>query len=140
MTSKTCTQCGCEKHTEDFTKDASMEDGLNRRCKPCIKSSRNKNPSGTNEYIRYYKYSKKFGLTEDAFRGMLHAQNYQCAICSDILNVEEGKFAVDHNHSTGEVRGVLCRGCNRGLGYLRDNPTILISASKYLERQGHYAT
>lgn len=58
---------------------------------------------------------------------MVEEQNGLCAICHE-APVE----AVDHNHTTGEVRGLLCHMCNRGIGFLGDSPKRLAAAYKYL--------
>jgi hypothetical protein len=65
---------------------------------------------------------------------MLVEQNYRCAICG--TDKPTGKwvvFAVDHCHVTGKVRGLLCNECNRGMGLLRDDATLLRKAADYLD-------
>jgi len=64
---------------------------------------------------------------------MLTVQNGQCAICG--TNDPGGgykNFAVDHNHISGEVRGLLCTRCNRGLGLFKDDPVLTQLATNYL--------
>lgn len=76
---------------------------------------------------------RKYGLSGDQFNAMLTAQNGKCAICGASPN---GKVLfVDHCHSTGEVRGLLCHGCNSGLGYFRDSASIMALAITYLKNQ-----
>lgn len=97
--------------------------------------------------IRRIEYSKKnrektratqlqrdFGVTEDFIRALMDNQNGCCAICGDSLVYPHSKksFAVDHDHKTGKVRGLLCGYCNTGLGYFKDNWEYLIEASNYL--------
>jgi hypothetical protein len=53
-----------------------------------------------------------------------------CEICGDVGQ------AVDHDHATGEIRGVLCHACNQGLGKFEDNPDLLIQAAHYLTTKG----
>lgn len=65
---------------------------------------------------------------------MAEAQNNQCAICEiDVLNTEGRRFAVDHDHITGKVRGLLCSKCNMGLGKFNDSPELIDAAIEYLE-------
>lgn len=71
---------------------------------------------------------------------MIKNQNYKCAICGEEVFLfgdlkNRNKVAhVDHDHETGEVRGLLCDKCNRGLGFFRDNPEYLLKAASYLKK------
>ena len=65
---------------------------------------------------------------------MREAENYSCMICG-ITEEELGRsLDVDHCHSSGKVRGLLCRNCNSGIGMLKDDVEIIKSAMKYLEK------
>lgn len=77
---------------------------------------------------------KKYNLNEDQYRGYLDKQKGCCAICSESLD----RIKIDHNHSTGVVRGLLCNGCNAGLGYFKDTPINLEQAIVYLKERGYY--
>ncbi len=59
---------------------------------------------------------------------LLAAQDGRCAICHEVAP----RLAIDHDHSTGAVRGILCDPCNMGLGHFRDNPELLAEAIRYL--------
>jgi hypothetical protein len=64
---------------------------------------------------------------------MYEAQHGQCKICNTFkMNRGRGRLVIDHCHSTGDVRGLLCHSCNVGLGFFRDNPKFLESAATYL--------
>jgi hypothetical protein len=63
---------------------------------------------------------------------MFADQNGCCAICGVHQSEVSKRFSVDHNHSTGKVRGLLCNHCNRGLGHFRDDPMLLEFAAQYL--------
>mgnify|MGYP000094078581 FL=1 len=65
---------------------------------------------------------------------MLEAQDYKCAICGNEDEVEGRRLAIDHCHSTGDVRGLLCGKCNRGLGLFYDNQELLNKAIQYLKQ------
>jgi len=52
------------------------------------------------------------------------------------MRIEES--AIDHNHNTGEFRGLLCKKCNRALGMFKDSPSVLMSAYLYLTERGYY--
>lgn len=78
-----------------------------------------------------------WGLTSDAYLKMMGEQDCRCAVCRlelgpDLLPV------VDHNHATGEIRGLLCGSCNTALGLLKDSPAVVRGALAYLEERGHY--
>ncbi len=77
---------------------------------------------------------KKLGLTHADFESMLAAQHGVCAVCGQTETLSFGRLAVDHDHYTGEVRGLLCTACNKGIGQFCDSPSRLRAAAEYLER------
>lgn len=80
--------------------------------------------------------ARKFGLTLDEFNALRAAQANCCAICSMPFTEAvrgDGAVAVDHDHRTGRVRGLLCFKCNAGIGYLRDSAVLLRMAASYLD-------
>lgn len=84
---------------------------------------------------------RNYKMTDAEFNELWDIQSGQCAICSVKLlprGRQPNAVAVDHNHDTGAVRGLLCRSCNHGLGHFRDSPNILQSAAEYLENRGNY--
>lgn len=74
---------------------------------------------------------RKYGISEEEISAIVAGQGGVCAICFG-PPAAYGKFAVDHDHSTGEVRGLLCSTCNSGIGLLQDDPVVLESAARYL--------
>lgn len=70
-----------------------------------------------------------YRMSPEQKRIMIASQNYLCAICQLHPPTD-----VDHDHATGKVRGVLCRGCNTALGHMQDNPKTLERAIQYLEK------
>lgn len=76
---------------------------------------------------------KTYGITPEQYRMIYEAQGGRCAICRRATGATR-RLAVDHNHKTGEIRGLLCKPCNRyGLGmFARDNPEIFDRAAEYL--------
>lgn len=77
---------------------------------------------------RAYKLAKKYGITTEDYDRMFVQQNGRCLICGR----DDEKLVVDHNHATGEVRGLLCDKCNRGLGHFNDDPKLLRLASEHV--------
>jgi len=77
---------------------------------------------------------KKYGLTVDDFNQLLKKQNGRCAICGTRITFGVGKHAVDHDHVTSKVRGILCGYCNVALGLVQDNMETLQNMIEYLHR------
>ena len=74
------------------------------------------------------RYKRRYGISYAEYKAMLSKQKNKCLICNT-----EDILVVDHNHKTGEVRGLLCHGCNCAIGLLRDDPSVLQSAITYLK-------
>lgn len=137
---KTCTKCNTEKDLSEY--------GLNKGsvrsiCKACrrIESKEwyQKNKERKRELSQKYKHIKKsqdlertYGITMDEYKQMLEDQNHVCKICSKPQSTNRS-LCVDHCHTTGKVRGLLCDSCNRGLGMLGDNVESLSTALQYLK-------
>lgn len=82
---------------------------------------------------RKHQLRSKYDISVEEFNNLLQFQNHKCAIC----NLEDfGKKGpmMDHCHSTGKNRGILCRGCNTGLGNFKDDISKLISAVSYINK------
>ena len=99
----------------------------------------NKEKLAVRKRVRYE--PKYYGFTIDEYNTLLQLQNEVCAICckKETRVNKNGvfyKLAVDHDHKTGKIRGLLCSECNKGLGFFRDDIQNLIGALKYLERWG----
>lgn len=92
---------------------------------------RRENPERVREAVRRHHLKKKYGLTPEQYNGMMEKQRWVCAICQGD-NINGRRLAVDHDHATGKVRGLLCDRCNRGIGNFRDNVTFLLQAANYL--------
>jgi len=74
----------------------------------------------------------RYGITLADYDEMLENQGGGCAICGKTPAEEGRHLSVDHDHETGEVRGLLCVDCNRGLGCFRDNSNLCRFAAQYL--------
>jgi hypothetical protein len=75
-----------------------------------------------------------YGISREEYDTLLESQGGCCAICGKEGNPDGQMMSVDHDHKTGKIRGILCRNCNLGIGYLEDNKETLLSAIGYLER------
>jgi hypothetical protein len=86
-------------------------------------------------YLERQRALKRFGITPEQYEGLLAVQGGVCAICDEPdRSIDKPRLAVDHDHETKDVRGLLCVSCNRGLGFFRDNPDILVKAVEYLRQ------
>lgn len=132
---KRCPSCGFTKPPSDFGPDKRRKDGRRVYCRDC----RNKKARDTyfgNASMRRHGY----WLTASDYYSLLTEQLSGCSVCryNPYQDDEPGRTTwrlnVDHDHSTGEVRGLLCRNCNRALGLLQDNPEIVSALLDYLVR------
>jgi hypothetical protein len=85
---------------------------------------------------------KNYNISPSTFNLMWESQSGKCAICEQPMEPRGRKksaVTVDHNHQTGKVRGLLCRGCNSGLGNFKDDPNVLRFAYEYLMKHGNYS-
>lgn len=125
-----CCRCGVEKPLEEMRKD------YRYMCIVCFSKSGNdwarRNPTESVGHKRKYHLMKKFGITIQEFRDLLVKQNGGCAICESPIFEEDSSAHIDHDHSHGAVRGLLCFNCNVGLGSFKDNVEALASAIFYL--------
>lgn len=76
----------------------------------------------------------KYGLTMADFNALLESQGGVCAICKGDRNGPGARFHVDHHHTSGRVRGLLCGRCNTAIGLLQDSPELAEAAAVYLRR------
>ena len=133
---KICSSCKEAKYLKDFSKNKSRPDGHHTQCKLCrskykpSEESRKKN----NERLRIWNRFKATGFTQEDFESKLAEQGGKCAIC-ETTDSGSMAFHADHDHKTGQKRGVLCHKCNTGLGLLKDDINILCSAINYIN---HY--
>jgi len=103
--------------------------------KEICKNTIAKNPEKYAVRHRKYHLKKFYNITEAQYNEMLIKQKGCCAICgTDKLSGKWKILTVDHNHSTGLIRELLCNECNRGIGYLKDNIKIIKKAVLYLEK------
>jgi hypothetical protein len=81
---------------------------------------------------RNLRLKRAFGISLEDYEKKLSDQNGVCDICKKVCTSGR-RLAVDHNHRSLKVRGLLCANCNRGIGYLKESPEIILNALKYLK-------
>lgn len=147
--SKVCSACEERKLKYEFTNRGGKHKHLLRsQCKTCTNDktrgyqreywhrARKDKPGvldGRAEYSRWYKRLVKYGITKEEFVAMVERQEGKCAICGGKQGME---LRVDHDHSSGEVRELLCAECNSGIGLFKEDVDIMRKAIKYVQKHG----
>lgn len=121
---KLCPKCTEVKELSQFYKSKEHWTGRASYCIDCYRRMY-KIHGRTSEY----RLTKRYGITSAQLAAMLNAQSNKCLICQGDLD----RPHIDHNHQTGQIRGILCHWCNTGLGMFKDNPEFLESAIRYLQ-------
>lgn len=138
---KQCIKCKTVKLTTDFYKQSKRKDGLHPYCKDCNReatkiASKKYRQNPDNE--RNNKLKHRYGITLADKKQMIVDQNGCCAICNKELSGDK-YVHLDHSHSSGSVRGVLCQPCNIGLGGFKDSIEALENAIEYLKKHDNTA-
>lgn len=140
---KICRDCKIEKSVSEFTPH--KRDRYTPYCKPCnalrTKTYRSKlDPQTLKAQKRRHHLKSAYGITLEEYDQMFAAQNGLCGICGEPptpLNTRPVGLVVDHDHTTGNNRGLLCDTCNRAIGMLGDDPDRLLAAATCLiQHQG----
>lgn len=121
-----CFKCGDRKPftAEFFPEDARRPPDLKGTCRTCLRAA-----------VRNSSLMALYGIGSVQFDQIMTAQGCACAVCGLHLDGESKKTTphIDHCHSTGKVRGILCHQCNVLLGNAKDSPALLAAAIKYLD-------
>lgn len=139
---KRCSKCGVIKKSHDFNNHAASKDGLQSRCKACFKEAdfiqaRHRVIMTIAEipitFSHIQRMTTKFRVGYDVITKTLIRCDGRCEICNRTFK-SRSEMAVDHNHTSGDVRGILCHRCNLVLGHSLDNVNTLKNAVIYLQR------
>ena len=120
---KICKDCNLEKPLDAFGKPtATRRHGKEYwyRKNDCLDCRNAK----AREVNTFYHVKHKYGLDRETYEQMLASG---CEVCGT-----HERLFVDHDHNTGEVRGILCNGCNSAEGFLKGNPDLAISLAAYM--------
>jgi hypothetical protein len=158
---KRCKKCRVLKVLDDFYRNPGARDGRRPECKAGtnavrlqryrlnrdqgiarvrawqrahperVRARRENNRNRTNAKPREIHLRNKFGLTPAQYDDILEAQGGVCALC-DAPPTQGISLHVDHDHRTGEIRGLLCVRCNNALGVFREHPDLLRRAARYV--------
>lgn len=122
---KYCAICNTTKHLEEFQPNKRYKDGFYKHCKKCHYSY----------YGRSSHLKRSYGITEEDYSTLLSKQKYMCFGCGiQHQDNKKERLFVDHDHTTGKVRGLLCHHCNIALGSVKDNVETLKKLITYLEK------
>jgi Recombination endonuclease VII. len=99
-------------------------------CRECSKKKCGHYYDENKEVLGKRARAKEYSITLGALEEMEQEQRGLCKICGGVDTHQS--LSIDHDHSTGKVRGLLCSACNIGLGYFRDDPVLLEMAASYL--------
>lgn len=141
---KKCSGCLEEKPHEHFHKNKYSPDGRHSKCRDC-KNQRSKNSYiqaklGLNEerpkgYCHRSNHLKRvYGISVAQYNELLEKQKHCCAVCGKHEDEEKKNLAVDHNHITGEIRGLLCNYCNRRIVGRHRDGDLLRRVADYIEQ------
>lgn len=155
---KYCGGCKTVKLEEEFGKDKHRTSGLTSQCKVCrnvrcskyrkdhpefiahlnkMNTERRKTYYADPERKRKYKsleLKRTYGITLEQYELLFNRQNGLCAICNKPeLGTRNDYLAVDHDHTTNEIRGLLCNFCNRAIGLFCDDIVVIEQAVEYLK-------
>jgi Recombination endonuclease VII len=135
-THKVCADCGQRKSASEFSKFSRSSDGLYSYCKFCRKVRRRKyeNTPEQRQKARERAIRRRYSIEPEDHRLLLRRSSGRCDVCRELLADNTKFIHVDHDHETGRIRGILCHGCNAGIGHFREDPTFLRAAIKYLEQ------
>jgi hypothetical protein len=131
---KRCTKCREIKEHAAFHVRPTRPDGYESSCRSCkSEASRRRNANPEKKRVnRDNKLRLKYGIGIEDVDAMYELQQGRCGICQTPKGVE--RLHVDHDHSTGAVRSLLCLNCNSMLGHAKDSMAVLRAAILYLER------
>jgi ribosome-binding protein aMBF1 (putative translation factor) len=130
METRQCNICGETKNCSEFYVN---RDSYWNFCKACHKiryAARYKDPR-VRAYKRDYNYRAKYGVSAAEVEALKETQQGLCGICGDSMN---DKYQVDHSHSTGAIRGLLCNSCNLFLGHYESRQLSPMDIENYLNK------
>lgn len=126
---KTCSGCNKMKPVSQYYRRKDGKSETCSRCKTCMDTS-----------FRDRSYRTRFGITLAEYESLLEEQSSRCRLCGEKEKIDNRikNLAVDHDHKTGKVRGLLCNRCNRALGMFSDDINFLKKAIAYLQNSDYH--
>lgn len=138
MVQKRCSVCRRQKALRLYHKHRRNKDGVSSTCKNCARKRAllwaDMNKDRHKKNMREWRFVTRYGINVEDYERMLTAQDGKCALCYSTPAAKK-HLDVDHCHTTGTVRGLLCRRCNMALGLFKDNARVLSAAVRYLKKR-----
>jgi hypothetical protein len=132
MSTLRCSSCKEHKDPTEFRSNTSSKTGRHNECRPCDSASHARYYQRNKRKVTSATLQRKYGITIEEYERMEEEQGFACALCRSPESIEERRLAVDHDHNTGRVRGLLCFKCNTALGRVADTEQKLESLILYL--------
>jgi len=142
-THKVCSVCKEEKPFSEFKKRSQLKSGIGARCIKCVsKMNKSINIKWINDHPDRWRLisrlnsfkSRGISITPDEYKILLEESGILCNICNKPNTHKYGHLCLDHNHSTGKARGLLCHKCNVAIGMVYDNVKLLQKMINYLNK------
>ena len=133
--SKVCSKCKVEKALDQFQKRYDRPVGVRPWCRQCqraIDAEKRKTDAGKKQYRTQQWKQSGIDITYEEYKLRYEALAGCCEICKQ----QKPSLCVDHNHETGEVRGLLCTACNLAIEHLQESVDIMNNAIAYMEIYG----
>lgn len=135
---KECYICKELKEAKDYYPSSSYASGYRPECIGCTKIKAKAYPK-TKDQMKNTRLKCAFGISLEEYKQMHDSQNGVCAICGKEETAQNrpgitSLLAVDHDHSTGKIRDLLCQECNKGLGHFKEDENSLLKAVEYLRK------
>lgn len=118
----------CRKHYDALPENKEKARIREKEPHRLLQREKARNDPKWKNYRKNWRLIKDYGITLEDFNVLYEKQNGCCAICDNVLS----KPHLDHDHKSGKVRGLLCKPCNQGLGFLQDSVEVLNKAIQYL--------
>ena len=148
---RVCRKCRKRKSLTEFYRRKNGKDGRDTVCADCTRDEsgygtpayrekrnehRKRNLDQVLKWERQNHLKRKFGITLAEYDVLFESQKGLCAVCGNPELSFNGRrrLAVDHDHVSGKIRGLLCFKCNRAIGGFNDDPSLLTKAANYLCR------
>lgn len=140
---KFCSKCKEFKPLQGFgskswiNSDGSKTFTKKSHCRDCVNKDnleryhKNLSTKDSHKKASYKHRLKGYGLTPEEYEAMLSRQEYKCSICG---TAPDRLMSVDHDHSTGQIRSLLCNNCNAALGMVKEDKKVLQNMIEYLEK------